>query len=117
MFQLLSFKGMWQYIRAKFRNFTKDRTNGFDQVQESKCVSVLRLFLNLALIYCHINSPLISLDRLQMSAKAKARVSHKPYFAHRPTMIKYRLNNIRELVGHKVDLQMVHDNPLCRLDK
>ncbi|XP_033214158.1 phenylalanine--tRNA ligase alpha subunit [Belonocnema kinseyi] len=35
----------------------------------------------------------------------------------RPTMIKYGLNNIRDLVGPKVDLQMVHDNPLCRLDK
>ncbi|XP_058797726.1 phenylalanine--tRNA ligase alpha subunit [Phymastichus coffea] len=35
----------------------------------------------------------------------------------RPTMIKYGLNNIRDLVGPKVDLQMVQDNPLCRLDK
>lgn len=35
----------------------------------------------------------------------------------RPTMIKYGLNNIRDLVGPRVDLQMVHDNPLCRLEK
>ncbi|KAJ8719248.1 hypothetical protein PYW07_016804 [Mythimna separata] len=35
----------------------------------------------------------------------------------RPTMIKYGLNNIRDLVGPKVDLQMVQNNPLCRLDK
>ncbi|XP_077980941.1 phenylalanine--tRNA ligase alpha subunit-like [Glandiceps talaboti] len=35
----------------------------------------------------------------------------------RPTMIKYGINNIRDLVGHKVDLQMVHDNAICRLDK
>ncbi|XP_023939617.1 phenylalanine--tRNA ligase alpha subunit [Bicyclus anynana] len=35
----------------------------------------------------------------------------------RPTMIKYGLNNIRDLVGPKVDLQMVMDNPICRLDK
>lgn len=35
----------------------------------------------------------------------------------RPTMIKYGLNNIRDLVGPKVDLQMVKDNPICRLDK
>ncbi|XP_065841072.1 phenylalanine--tRNA ligase alpha subunit-like [Oscarella lobularis] len=35
----------------------------------------------------------------------------------RPTMIKYGISNIRDLFGHKVDLQMVHDNPLCRLDK
>lgn len=35
----------------------------------------------------------------------------------RPTMIKYGLNNIRDLVGPKVDLEMVYDNPLCRLNK
>ncbi|UYV66994.1 FARSA [Cordylochernes scorpioides] len=33
------------------------------------------------------------------------------------TMIKYGLNNIRELVGHKVNLQMVQDFPICRMDK
>lgn len=31
----------------------------------------------------------------------------------RPTMIKYKIDNIRELVGHKVNIQMVHDSPLC----
>lgn len=35
----------------------------------------------------------------------------------RPTMIKYGLNNIRDLVGPKVDLEMVYNNPLCRLNK
>uniref|UniRef100_UPI00358E09F3 phenylalanine--tRNA ligase alpha subunit n=1 Tax=Myxine glutinosa TaxID=7769 RepID=UPI00358E09F3 len=35
----------------------------------------------------------------------------------RPTMIKYGINNIRELVGHKVNLQMVYNNPICRLDE
>ncbi|XP_015187509.1 PREDICTED: phenylalanine--tRNA ligase alpha subunit isoform X1 [Polistes dominula] len=35
----------------------------------------------------------------------------------RPTMIKYGLNNIRDLVGHKIDLEMVYNNPLCRLSK
>ncbi|XP_063545039.1 phenylalanine--tRNA ligase alpha subunit [Cydia strobilella] len=35
----------------------------------------------------------------------------------RPTMIKYGLNNIRDLVGPRVDLQMVHTNPMCRLNK
>ncbi|XP_003744769.1 phenylalanine--tRNA ligase alpha subunit [Galendromus occidentalis] len=35
----------------------------------------------------------------------------------RPTMIKYGIDNIRDLVGHKVDLQMVYNNPICRLDK
>lgn len=35
----------------------------------------------------------------------------------RPTMIKYGYTNIRDLVGPKVDLQMVHSTPICRLDK
>ncbi|XP_001951445.1 phenylalanine--tRNA ligase alpha subunit [Acyrthosiphon pisum] len=35
----------------------------------------------------------------------------------RPTMIKYGINNIRDLVGPRVNLQMVQDNPICRLDK
>ena len=35
----------------------------------------------------------------------------------RPTMINYKLDNIRDLCGHKVDLQMVYDNPLCRIQK
>ena len=35
----------------------------------------------------------------------------------RPTMIKYKLDNIRDLCGHKVNLQMVYDNPLCRIEK
>lgn len=35
----------------------------------------------------------------------------------RPTMIKYNLNNIRDLVGPKVDLCMVQSSPICRLDK
>lgn len=35
----------------------------------------------------------------------------------RPTMIKYGINNIRDLIGPKVDLKMVQNGPLCRLDK
>lgn len=35
----------------------------------------------------------------------------------RPTMIKYGYNNIRDLVGPKVDLQMVQNSGVCRLDK
>lgn len=35
----------------------------------------------------------------------------------RPTMIKYGYDNIRDLVGPKVDLQYVYDNPLCRIEK
>ncbi|EFC44935.1 phenylalanine-tRNA synthetase family protein, alpha subunit [Naegleria gruberi] len=35
----------------------------------------------------------------------------------RPTMIKYSVDNIRDLVGHKVDLGGVQKNPICRLNK
>lgn len=35
----------------------------------------------------------------------------------RPTMVKYGLDNIRDLVGPKVDLKMVQTNPICRLDR
>jgi len=31
----------------------------------------------------------------------------------RPTMIMYKLSNIKSLVGHKVDLNMVKSNPIC----
>lgn len=33
----------------------------------------------------------------------------------RPTMVKYGLNNIRDLVGHKMALQVVYHNPVCIL--
>jgi phenylalanyl-tRNA synthetase alpha chain len=32
----------------------------------------------------------------------------------RPTMIKYRLKNIRDLFGHKVKLDMARSAPICR---
>jgi phenylalanyl-tRNA synthetase alpha chain len=32
----------------------------------------------------------------------------------RPTMIKYRIKNIRDLFGHKVKLEMSRDAPICR---
>lgn len=35
----------------------------------------------------------------------------------RPTMIKFGYNNIRDLIGPKVDLKMVQNSPICRLDK
>ncbi|XP_056636780.1 phenylalanine--tRNA ligase alpha subunit [Diorhabda sublineata] len=35
----------------------------------------------------------------------------------RPTMIKYGFNNIRDLVGPKVDLEMVQKSPICRLNR
>eukprot|EP01086_Lenisia_limosa_P002421 TRINITY_DN1555_c0_g1_i1.p1 TRINITY_DN1555_c0_g1~~TRINITY_DN1555_c0_g1_i1.p1 ORF type:complete len:131 (+),score=15.04 TRINITY_DN1555_c0_g1_i1:227-619(+) len=31
----------------------------------------------------------------------------------RPTMIKYGYNNIRDLIGHKVDLGMIKKNGVC----
>lgn len=34
----------------------------------------------------------------------------------RPTMIKYGVSNIRELLGHKVDLDFIENNPAARLD-
>lgn len=34
----------------------------------------------------------------------------------RPTMIKYGFNNIRDLIGPKVDLEMVQKSPICRLN-
>ncbi|OON16699.1 phenylalanine--tRNA ligase, alpha subunit [Opisthorchis viverrini] len=35
----------------------------------------------------------------------------------RPTMIRYGYKNIRDLIGPKIDLNMVYTAPLCRLDK
>jgi phenylalanyl-tRNA synthetase alpha chain len=35
----------------------------------------------------------------------------------RPTMIKYGISNIRELIGHKIDLEFIKKNPICRLDE
>jgi phenylalanyl-tRNA synthetase alpha chain len=35
----------------------------------------------------------------------------------RPTMIKYGISNIRELLGHKVDLGFIETTPAVRLDK
>lgn len=35
----------------------------------------------------------------------------------RPTMIKYGYNNIRDLIGPKIDLKIIQNNPICRLDK
>uniref|UniRef100_A0A1D1YB38 phenylalanine--tRNA ligase n=1 Tax=Anthurium amnicola TaxID=1678845 RepID=A0A1D1YB38_9ARAE len=33
----------------------------------------------------------------------------------RPTMILYGIDNIRDLFGHKVDLNLIEHNPICRL--
>ena len=34
----------------------------------------------------------------------------------RPAMIKYGLDNIRDLCGHKFDLKWGRQNPVCRID-
>jgi len=34
----------------------------------------------------------------------------------RPTMIKYGIKNIRDLVGHKLSLDFIKNNPICRFD-
>jgi phenylalanyl-tRNA synthetase alpha chain len=34
----------------------------------------------------------------------------------RPTMIKYRINNIRDLFGHKVEMARTKTAPICRFD-
>jgi len=34
----------------------------------------------------------------------------------RPTMIKYRIDNIRNLFGHKVELNRTRSAPVCRFD-
>jgi len=34
-----------------------------------------------------------------------------------PTMIKYKVQNIRELLGHKVSLDFIENNPAARLDE
>lgn len=35
----------------------------------------------------------------------------------RPTMIRFGISNIRELLGHKVNLDFVQTSPAVRLDK
>lgn len=35
----------------------------------------------------------------------------------RPTMMKYGVSNIRELLGHKVDLSWIKEQPAVRLEK
>ncbi|KAI3390134.1 hypothetical protein SNEBB_001807 [Seison nebaliae] len=35
----------------------------------------------------------------------------------RPTMIKYGYNNIRSLMGHKVDLKLIESTPICHMNE
>ena len=35
----------------------------------------------------------------------------------RPTMIKYGINNIRTLFGHKCDVRKTQSTPICRFER
>jgi len=35
----------------------------------------------------------------------------------RPAMIRYGLENIRDLVGHKVDVKFMKEFPICRIER
>lgn len=52
---------------------------------------------------------------LPMGFPSDVRVMAWGLSLERPTMIKYGINNIRDLCGHKIDLQMVYNNPVCIL--
>ena len=54
---------------------------------------------------------------LSMGLPADLRVYGFGLSLERPTMIKYGVNNIRELLGHKVDLSFIESNAAVRLDK
>ena len=53
---------------------------------------------------------------LPLGLPANARVIAWGLSLERPTMIKYGIDNIRDLMGHKVNLSMIQQNPICRLD-
>lgn len=36
---------------------------------------------------------------------------------NRPAMIMYGINSIRELVGPRVKMELILDNPVCTIDK
>ncbi|KAI9592635.1 tRNA synthetases class II core domain (F)-domain-containing protein [Syncephalis fuscata] len=54
---------------------------------------------------------------LPMGLDADVRVIAWGLSLERPTMIKYGIDNIRDLIGHKIDLELIQSNPICRLDK
>ena len=53
---------------------------------------------------------------LPLGLPENARVIAWGLSLERPTMIKYAIDNIRELLGHKVHLPMIMDNAICRLE-
>ena len=54
---------------------------------------------------------------LPMGLPPNVRVIAWGLSVERPTMIKYKCSNIRELFGHKIDLEATKVAPLCRLDR
>ncbi|KAK7537471.1 tRNA synthetases class II core domain (F)-domain-containing protein [Phyllosticta citribraziliensis] len=54
---------------------------------------------------------------LPMGLPADLRVYGFGLSLERPTMIKYGVSNIRDLLGHKVDLNFIEGNAAVRLDK
>lgn len=54
---------------------------------------------------------------LPMNLPENVRVIAWGLSLERPTMIKYGINNIRDLVGHKISLDFIKHNPMCRLDQ
>jgi phenylalanyl-tRNA synthetase alpha chain len=54
---------------------------------------------------------------LPMGLPPNVRVIAWGLSVERPTMIKYKCSNIRELFGHKIDLEATKTAPLCRLDR
>ena len=65
---------------------------------------ILATFFNFSLILPQpLNSLLLSVIAWGLSLE-------------RPAMIKYGLDNIRDLCGHKFDLNMGRQNPVCRID-
>lgn len=54
---------------------------------------------------------------LPMSLPSSVRVLAWGLSLERPTMIKYGFNNIRDLVGSKVDFNMIKNNQICMINK
>jgi phenylalanyl-tRNA synthetase alpha chain len=52
---------------------------------------------------------------MPMGLDPKVRVIAWGLGLERPTMIRYGIKNIRDLVGHKVSLDFIRDNPMCDL--
>lgn len=63
------------------------------------------------------NSGLFRPEMLRpMGLPENVRVAGYGLSLERPTMIKYGIDNIRDLCGHKIDLEMVYNNPVCILN-